>query len=210
MLLDVGASTLDIFAHEHREQRVGCACAFERHAHQRAASGVHRRVPQLQRLHFAQTFEAFHFNASTTNFKQRAHDRRDIRRFDHAAFTRALRVGFAFIRSRRVSFAFAHRINALAALKHPRVTRRQLLARDTFNLHAIPVFDGDVPLVQLRNDALNLAVFMQFSQARNATAIDLHVRCDEIIKHEIGRSDCSARFGFVEEQLVAFRPHQMP
>ena len=84
MLLDVRAASLDIFAHEHGEERVGVAGALEGHAHQRAARLIHRGFPQLNRLHFAQALEALDLNASATDFEQRADDSRHARSFDNA------------------------------------------------------------------------------------------------------------------------------
>ena len=70
VLLNVVAPLLNILTHQNGKQIVGIAGLIPSHLQQSAPRGIHGGVPQLNGLHFAQTFEAFHLNAAATNFMQ--------------------------------------------------------------------------------------------------------------------------------------------
>src|SRR5437868_6413169 len=56
VLLDELAPRFDVFAHERDEDGLAFGDIFQLHRKQRAALGIHRRLPKLRSCHLAQTF----------------------------------------------------------------------------------------------------------------------------------------------------------
>ena len=60
-----------------------------------------------------------------------------------------------------------------------------------------------MPLAELADDALDLAVLVQFAQAGDAAAVDAHVGRDHIVEHEVVSDHRAARVGLAVEEQVA-------
>src|SRR5688500_3162577 len=58
ILLDELPARLDVVAHQRREDLVGFDRVLERHLEDRARLGIHGRLPELVRIHLAQTLVA--------------------------------------------------------------------------------------------------------------------------------------------------------
>ena len=58
VLFDERLARLDLLAHEHGEYLVGLDRVLDAYAAQRARLGIHRRLPQLVRVHLAEALEA--------------------------------------------------------------------------------------------------------------------------------------------------------
>src|SRR5918996_3330692 len=58
VLLDEGAAWLHLLAHQNAEHLVGSTRVFDVDTNQQAACGIHCRIPQLLRVHLAETLEA--------------------------------------------------------------------------------------------------------------------------------------------------------
>src|SRR5512144_206316 len=63
VLLDELATRLDLVAHQHREDFVRSLGVFHGHQHERARHGVHGGLPELVRVHLAETLEALQLHA---------------------------------------------------------------------------------------------------------------------------------------------------
>src|SRR5215472_4974832 len=61
--LDERAPGLDVLAHQHAEQLISLSRVVERYLLQHPAGRVHRGVPQLGRVHLAQSLEPLHATA---------------------------------------------------------------------------------------------------------------------------------------------------
>src|SRR5205823_8527291 len=58
VLLDEEATRLDLIAHQHREELVGGARVLDVYPDEQPLHGIHRRLPQLIRVHLAETLVA--------------------------------------------------------------------------------------------------------------------------------------------------------
>src|SRR4051794_26309596 len=58
VLLDELATRLDRVAHQHGERAVGGGRIFDVDAHQQTLGRIHRRLPELLRVHLAEALEA--------------------------------------------------------------------------------------------------------------------------------------------------------
>ena len=67
MFADEVSPLLDVTAHKNAKEPVGFAGVFEFYLQQCPCLGVHGSLPELVRVHFAEAFEAFYFDASAAN-----------------------------------------------------------------------------------------------------------------------------------------------
>src|SRR5258706_4060935 len=58
VLLDELSTRLDLVAHQHLESRIRQHCIFHRNLENRSCLRIHRRIPELNRIHFAESLVA--------------------------------------------------------------------------------------------------------------------------------------------------------
>src|ERR1044072_2434309 len=55
VVFDELAPGFDLISHQRREHQIGFRVIFGAHLQERSDGGIHRRLPQLLRIHFAET-----------------------------------------------------------------------------------------------------------------------------------------------------------
>src|SRR5882762_10082093 len=78
MFFDELPARFDIVAHEGGKQIVGGGGVIEPYLHESAASRVHRGLPELFGVHFAQSLEAGDFHPLLTNLAHGRHQRTKV------------------------------------------------------------------------------------------------------------------------------------
>ena len=135
VVLDIGASVLDVLAHERGEELIGVRGGVPHDPQQGAALGVHGGLPQFLGVHLTEALEALHLDAPAADVVQRRQDAGNVGHIDHQRLLGP-------------------------RLDEPCVARRQLLAGHRLLLYQPVVADLDAVLGEPLDELLELVVLV--------------------------------------------------